>query len=364
MTFSIDKLCKILSLKGFLCKQFYKLNDRCSFIEITSLQNGNVFMLYIPSKFYFNVDQYQHYKLKYIHLDKNDKDEMFKEYVGNPDLDKLEQDYGSIDLESEYSKKDVGGIETQLEERYKRTINLKDIDNLDNLDIKCIIRQLRRLKYCVQNIRYKLCIKYKKYICVIRNEERIDCFYIRKYQQNNQNRQIMVTMNLDLLYENLEILDNDIVQINNGLNKILNNNHLSHAKSFQNMMEKKSDVVNITEQLYKKKEEIQKYIINFNNLLNNTNYKYKNLFEKLQEIRNKKNTTRLDVNSDMKFSREIQHVSKELENTEKVKQDILSQILNLNNQYQNLSLMTDKILFDNTVMLDKILKNLNVLKNK
>lgn len=366
MTFSIDKLCKILSLKGFICKNFYKLNGRCTFIEVVSLNNGNVFILYIPKKYFFDIERYQHYKLKYINLDENDKDEILKEYVGNPDFEKLEQDYESIDLESEYSKKSAGGIENQLEYKYKKTINLKDIDQVDNIDIKCIIRQLRRLRYCVQNIRYKLCIKYKKYICFIRNEERIDCFYIRKYlheKSDENNREIMITVNLDLLYENLEILDDDIIQIKKGLNQILNKNHLSHAKSFENMMEKKSDVISMTQNLYNKKENIDKYIISFHKLLLETNVKYTNLYNQLNKLREIKNSKKGDVQHDITYSHQIKYVTEQLENTENVKDNILSQISNLNQQHQHLSLMTDKILFDNAVMLDKILKNLNFLKN-
>ena len=42
-------------------------------------------------------------------------------------------------------------------------------------------RQMERLKYCVQNVDYRLVIIFKSYLCFLHTEEDIDLFYIEAF---------------------------------------------------------------------------------------------------------------------------------------------------------------------------------------
>ena len=57
MPLSIKKLRKILYEKGFITKKMYKLQGNCNFIEIISIHSGDMFMLYIPSKYKFRIEE-------------------------------------------------------------------------------------------------------------------------------------------------------------------------------------------------------------------------------------------------------------------------------------------------------------------
>ena len=368
MGFSIEKLIKLLSTRNFVCKKFYKINGRCAFVEVLSMNTADTFLLRIPRKYDFNVNQYASYKLKHIILDKEDEEEILNEYAGEPDLSKLEKDYESIELDSEFNKKDFGDIKNRLEEHYKRSIHLRDLDSADSLDVKCVFRQIRRLRYCVQNLRYKIVIFYKKYVCIVHSDDKIECFYIKKMDRNEmegETRKVLVVVDLTLLYENMDIVHSDIIQIKEGIKKILDKNHRGHAKSLHYMMEKKSDIIKITDMLYNKKESIRKYIDSFKKLLEDMNQKEQKISEQIESLNHKREKEMNDsrgLKYDIQYSHHIKLLTDELSELHTVKENIVSQITDLKNQEENLSLIVDKILFDNTVMLDKIFKNLSTLE--
>ena len=65
MPLSLNKLRKILYEKDFISKKMYKIHGNCNFIEIISILSGDMFMLYVPSKYKFRVDEECH-KMKLI----------------------------------------------------------------------------------------------------------------------------------------------------------------------------------------------------------------------------------------------------------------------------------------------------------
>ena len=57
MVLSITKLVKLLISKGFYPRSFFRIYKVCAFIEIISNKNGESYMIYIPSRYSFKVDE-------------------------------------------------------------------------------------------------------------------------------------------------------------------------------------------------------------------------------------------------------------------------------------------------------------------
>ena len=87
------------------------------------------------------------------------------EYAEEPDNFDLENAYTEVDIALDSSHNDMAG---HLEESYNHPLSLKDMSKEDKTNLREIFRQLRRLRFCVQNLKYKLCIVYKGYLCCIR----------------------------------------------------------------------------------------------------------------------------------------------------------------------------------------------------
>jgi hypothetical protein len=357
MPLSLNKLRKILYEKGFITKKMYKIKGNCNFIEIISILSGDMFMLYVPSKYKFRVDEECH-KMKLIELNNEDREEIANEYAESPNQDRMEDIYDEIELETDYNKKNIDNIEKLLEGKYKKPIHLKDLNVEDSYDVKCIFRQLRRLKYCVQSIRYKLVLKYKKYLCVLHLDDTIECFYIKSIPAVDQ-RKIMVTMDLELFYENFDNLTEEIAQVKTGISKVLDKNHENHSKTLQKMLDKKETIIQVTNQLFIKKNELRKYIHHFQKLLNDMNASEKTNKKRLDNLNYKNNGT----NSNLTISQQKRTITEEIKKNYRLKDEIIDNILNVQNKEEHVSLIIDKILFDNTVMLDRIFKNLNDLSN-
>lgn len=357
MPLSLNKLRKILYEKGFITKKMYKISGNCNFIEIISILSGDMFMLYVPSKYKFRVNENCH-KMKLIHLNEKDREEIANEYAESPNQDRMEDIYDEIELETDYNKKNIDNIEELLEGKYKKPIHLKDLNIEDSYDVKCVFRQLRRLKYCVQSIRYKLVLKYKKYICVLHLDDTIECFYVKSLPMVDQ-RKIIVTMDLELFYENFDNLTEEITQVKSGISKVLDKNHINHSKTLQKMLEKKDTIIQVTNQLFNKKNELRKYINHFQGLLNEMNASEKINKKRLDNLNYKNNST----NSNLTLSQQKRKIIEEIKKNYRLKDEIIDNILKVQNQEEHISLIIDKILFDNTVMLDRIFKNLNDLSN-
>jgi hypothetical protein len=356
MPLSINKLRKILYEKGFITKKMYKINNNCNFIEIISILSGDMFMLYVPSKYKFRIEENCH-KMKLIHLNDKDREEISNEYAESPNQDRMEDIYEEIELDSDYNKKNIDDIEKLLEGKYKKPIYLKDLNIEDSYDVKCVFRQLKRLKYCVQSLRYKLVLKYKKYLCVLHLDDTIECFYVKSLPMENK-RKIIVTMDLELFYENFDNLMDEITQVKNGISRVLDKNHTNHSKTLQKMLNKKDTIIQITNQLFIKKNELRKYIHHFQQLLNEMNVSEKINKKKLDNLNYKTNGS-----SNLTLSQQRRQIIEEIKKNHRLKDEIIDNILNVQNQEEHISLIIDKILFDNTVMLDRIFKNLNDLSD-
>ena len=168
MTLSLNKLEKLLANKGLLIKKIFMIEELCVYLELLSTSNAEICMLYIPSKYEIKINRKENvHTLHYLDVDENGN--IAQDYAGELDNFDLEKKYDEveIDLDPIDKKQD---IEERLEENYNHPVSLKDISKTDKKMLREVFRQLRRLKFCVQSIRYKICIMFKNYICCIRRD--------------------------------------------------------------------------------------------------------------------------------------------------------------------------------------------------
>ena len=172
MPLSFSKLVDFLGEKGFIPKKVYTYENACFYIELLSVKDAEQFFLYIPSKYFIEPDNFQPtIKMKQINMSSSKN--ITDEYGDTPDIQDI---YGEVPINLYDEEKD---FEEHLENNYKHSISLEKINKDDIQDIKSVYRQLKRLKFSVQNISYKVAIVFKNYICVIRRDDSIDCFSVK-----------------------------------------------------------------------------------------------------------------------------------------------------------------------------------------
>ena len=360
MVLSITKLVKLLISKGFYPRSFFRIYNVCAFIEIISNKNGESYMIYIPSRYSFKVDEKifpNVYDLKTFDGDaiedsENEKYKLLKKYA---DAGKdIEDIYNNINISNPGLFKDKNDLEAILTKKYHKNINItKDNDN----DLKCLKRQMERLKYCVQNIDYRLVIIYKSYLCFLHTQEDVDLFIIRLFPKK-LNRTLYITLDLELLYNNNESINDDLKQISNGINKILDKNYSFHIQNLRTLLATKESVIQTVNVAIRKKNGNQKYIREFVKLFRVMCSNEKQLKTQLDELKQDKKGS---IHYDIEFSHARHRIGKEITQCQKVKNEVLAQIQKLKSENSNISLTMDKILFDNIILLDQVFKNLEIL---
>lgn len=360
MPLSIDKLKKLLKRKNFIIHKYYKVHEYCAFIEILYTLTSDKYMMYIPSKYQFKLSGTSAYKMKSISMNENDED-MTEKYTGAGSVDDMESMYNEIDIQNDYTDKDMDTIESKLEDNYKTSITLMDLEKGDNYDVKSIYRQIRRLKYSVQNLRYKLCIQYKKYMCVIHRDDDIDTYYISNFPVGKMpEKNFLVVFDLNVFYDNIDTIVGDLSQVSRGINKILDKNQLRHIKDIELLNSKGVQITSNITRIARLRMNISKRITEYQTLLEKIIENEKSIYTQLYRIENGQGG---GIGSDMNSLHTKNKLYKDIEKIHGIKEELMSNISRLQIKESDIVLKIDNILFDNTMMLNRIFKNINELNN-
>jgi len=355
MPLSITKLQDFLSEKGFVANKYFTMDGYCFFIEIFCLKTADIFLLYIPSKYDIQLrsKQQNSYKIKYI--DMTSSDNLADEYAGHPDHVKLENAYGNNDIHISPGK---DHIEEHLENNYRHAISISDISKDDTTDLKAVYRQLKRLKYCVQNLKYKLGIIYKNYICVIRRDDAINCFTIKNYPRDEY-KQLMIIIDLETFYEKEKLID-DIRIVRESIYRVLERNQSMHGKIIENIIENKKDISIIPKLAENKKTKYDEMILQLEEMITIMSEAEKKTLEELYNLTNM--NEKQGLQNDINRVHNKAKLEKELDKINVIRGDISKNMFIIREKRDNVILNIDKIMFDNTVMFDCMVRNFAKLK--
>lgn len=348
MPLSLNKLGKLLYEKDFIPLKFYRYDGQCIFIEIVSLASGSVSLMYIPSRFTIPIGPGENV----IEVDIYDFEEDAGNYTSNP-MKSPDETYGSLDI-SAAAGADAANF---LSQKYKKSIQLSQKGSTDKAMLKDIIRQLSRLQYCVEDLPYYLAITEGAFLCYMRDSDP-DCYIIQNYR-GNEARKLRVVSTLELFYSKGNIMDHEISEIGKGIQRILDKNLSTHASYLENLVRKKGNMAQFSTLIERKKEEYRVLIRKYEGLLRNLDIREKNIKAEKQKFTDSSLSGGLDI--DLKNSQVKGNFDRKIQNCISVKQQIIDNIIDLRDAMENIGLSADKILYDNSVMMDKIFKNFSQL---
>jgi uncharacterized protein YecA (UPF0149 family) len=345
MPLSIDKLIGLLEKKGFIPRKYYVDGGYCRFIEILSINTIDSYFLHIPERYNFEPrtsDKHNVYRIKQIPITKPDNIE--QKYAGKRDNEEIMKEYGEIELPSQYPHQ------------------IKDIDNIDierdNTALYCIFRQLKRLQYCVQFLKYRFGIIYKDYLAILRSDNTIKCYRIRN-NEHTQYRSLYITIDLEVFYENSKVLNEDLEQLQNGIRGVLDKNHEVQSKHLDTMLTQQQQIITVLSKLQQRKINIRIELQKFKELFKTIEESIKNMTNKIHKL------GQLIAQSigqkQEQYVKEKHNIYMRLTQLYSKKEETAQVIINNRKYEHHLSLNIDRILFDNNVMLDKIFKNVSQL---
>ena len=335
MSISIDNLTKLIDRCNFYVKSYYGIHKKCNYIDVVSKDTGISYLMYIPSKYKIYLDGMKYNELKQIKDVMNSKDITF-EYGSNKNNTKFEEMY-SLDNLNENVDEDV------LQNNYKRELNYVNVKSKHNENVKCIYRQLSRFKYSVENLKYKLGIMYKSYLCVITRSNEIVYYYIKNCNVNTETKRLMVIFDLEILYEIFHDIHNELKDIRKSIYLLLSRNYNLNLQYIQKMISEKINMDGMKIKIEGMKKKVDDKYNNYTRLLSTCIIKESVIREKIQK-NGKSNDTVI-----------------QLKDILKTKSGIIMDLISLMEKRDNYILLCDNVMYDNVIMYDKICNNIKMI---
>lgn len=344
MPLSIDNFEQMIQKGGFVVKKFYRIKHICVFVEITSVKSTNTFLVSIPSKYVFNIGSEKNvYKIKPILMEETSSD--IKDYVKElSSVQNFAQTPSEMDIENEYKEIDIPSLDkinekgvVQLLESYNNPIHIDIIKREDTSIVKHLVRQLRRLQYLVKDIPYTLSIFQGNYLGVLETNKRITCFAVKDHY-NQKGRRLMVVTNFERFLSKMEDIDYNVSCIINGVVRVLNTTFKRNSKKLTILLEQKTNTLNHINKFYNQQVGYTEQINSYKSMLTT-------LTEKEQNIDS--NSNKMDQ---LLKSAQLQHI-------DGLKDDIIKNVLTLSDKRDNIMLLIDRVLFENSIMMNSILEN-------
>jgi hypothetical protein len=335
-------------------------------------------MISIPSEYNFAVrpdkeDEINCFQLTRIPLGEGDDH--------NDDEKKVENTYSlnrsntravHIDIPSYYHK---APLSEHLQDLYKNNTPMAVFPTFEenNIVVKNIYKQTKRLKYCIRGVQHKLCIKQQGYMTVLDDGDNIVGFSVERVEEvrgenysprrlntldaDGDERCLYIVINFKIFHDKVKNIETEVNRILSSVYDILNSNHQTHAINIKKILQDNNEILQHSQEIYQNKLDYQGYLNKYRTHLSGVLKEEEIIKEELEALVNQSKNLKQQV----KNSQAIKKSQKRLEELEQVKNELVETILELKKNHENVILKTDMILFDNLVMLDKIILNVSML---
>jgi len=157
----------------------------------------------------------------------------------------------------------------------------------------------------------------------------------------------------------------DIKTVRQGIHRVLDKNQLKHAKNLHTMLEHRAAFSISSEEILKRKANYALHLQQLEELLSQLAKAERVAGEKIALIEKRYETSASlkGLHTDIEKTHLLAKHETELSEMEVVRSEIVQNIDETNSKLEDLSLRVDKICFDNTVMLDAIIKNFAAMKD-
>lgn len=360
MSLSIEKFQQFIEPFNFVITKHFLIDQKCLFIECCSINTGELIMCKIPDSYNFQLTNTNFVSLTSISFQEGDTKEEDVSYYTPKDEMQIEQQYSDLTLQHGHTISTINKVPMRehLHSIYKHKVLLKDIEATDKIILKNIQRQLDRLKYCIQGLQHKLMVIHSGYLGYLTLDDQVQLF--SSNLEKSQKRELRIVIDLKVFIDKINSIEHEIIQINKGLFEILNKNQKTHIKNMKQLMEQRESLIDQSEYLFDLKNEMANRLEKFTLLLNENNDLIKEKNTELHHII----TIKVDnMHQDMKMTHQKQNITKQINKLTKIQHELLKIIHSLKQEYSNVGLIVDTVLFNNIIMLDQIFKNLKEFEN-
>ena len=348
MPLNLLKVQKLMYSAGFIIDTFFVLGRRCRYMKALSLVTGDNIVIYISSGYDFFIDESAGNVFNIKIIDFETGDNLPEKYGDYPDKKELGERYGqNLKLTEEMDEDD---LEADMENNYKKRIDLKSMERESILIIKDCVRQLKRLSLSMQGIRYKLCIIKDKYLCLV-NDDIIDFYFVKNHSTGDK-RLFYIVCDLEYFYEKMPNINDDMQTIKTSIYKLLDKNGATNAETMVKISKKILNTNSLDKEINRIKAEYNQQIQRYTTRLE----EYSKQEQKLQTELSGLDGTGGFFN-DTAYINKKASIDGQLNDIDSERQKILKIVIQLRQKCDNIYLNYDKIEFDNCILVNGVAKN-------
>jgi hypothetical protein len=347
MPLNLLKVQKLLYSAGFLIDTYFVMGKLCRFVRATSIITGDSIVIFISSTYDFvledNVDTI--FSIKPIEFENGDR---ISEQYGDFPTGKIIIDmYGqNINIKDE-GKDDQ--LEAEMENNYKKKIDLKYMERNQVIILKDCCRQLRRLSLAMDGVRYSLCLIQDNYLCVV-NTDVIDCYYVKKF--NSESRTFFIVSDLEYFYEKMQTVNTDIELIKSTIYNVLDKNTQTNLETLVKVTKKLNSINIADKKITKKKQEYMQQLQRHRIRLEEYSKQEKSLKDQISSME----TNSGFFNDAMRINKKV-GLETQIDEINGERQKLIKLSVELRKKCDNLYLNSDKVDFDNCILVNTIVKN-------
>lgn len=338
MSLDIKKFKRILQKFDISIIEYYSIDNKCAMIKAFIDSICEFLLIYIPSKIRFSLDAQNIYEI--VEIEEHSENDDYSKSSKIPNMSKI----NNIDEEKSVSKYE------ELTRKYKTNISL---DGSDEPIPRKIKRQLNRLKIPFSSLDYDIGVSNGKYIGLSFGDSS-SIFQVKKYTHNGE-RNIMYLINVDSLVKKIDEIHEQIECIKSQFYDIIQNVSISNFNSIMisdsnNKLKYDSYFSGIEMKKNEYKKSIEEY-----------QYLYKQIKEKQNSIIN--DYQKLSkIEDPIKTKGMVTKYQKEIDQIFYTKTDIIKKGIVLISKYQKNLLSLEEVSFDNSIMIDRVNKNFEQLR--
>jgi hypothetical protein len=358
---SIEKLQYFTQNNGYEIHKIFVKDSRCFLVELMSIHTIDYILLYIPDKYKFELPpELTTYSVHEVQPNISKTDDIDEYTHISESLVQSSYSHMEAIISLPTDKRSNIPMSEHLDESYKKNVILDDINGNDNITSKNIYRQLRRLKYCIKGMPYKLGIMNAPYIGILNNQDIISMYCCDMLKRKNKQQKLYIVIDFKMFYDKINTVEEECSQIFKGIYTVLNNNQKMHATNIKHIMDRRDNILNQSTFLQNCKKKYSHYIDQYTELLEELYSYEKSKDHNLNQLKSIVNQSN-NLHHDMKRSHQKTKIEKEIREMKRTRGELIKTIQDVKTKNENLTLSIDTILFDNIVMLDKIFKNFDEL---
>jgi hypothetical protein len=261
-----------------------------------------------------------------------------------------DQKYGELDSLSSALES-----ENTLLESYSRPLNLIGSTSLPS-KLRELYRQAQRFSFSFKNVEYKFALFNCGELVIFTPKNEIASFQISGI---NDCSKFVILTTLSNLFTSGTIVD-DVAKLTSQWNSLLNTKQDEQVVAIQRLFTQNLNVPKISGEILMKKSKLQERLIKLQTLFDKITEEEKTVLTKVKALESK-DIGRSD-NDRISRIKERESMNKELERIQKIRTTVLGDISTVNKSIQHLYLLTDQVLFDSLLMLNRIASNIELLE--